>query len=128
MAHLMQPSAVCKGRAATEDGSKLNCFLYLLSGNLYRLADLTKLRLRQHRIKEARRKKEESYVISDRSINGGGEGNSINIKKGCNKNKIKIFSLETNANLKVIYLLQKLKYSFKLKYQQIPHNHTHDQA
>jgi hypothetical protein len=28
----------------------------------------------------------------------------------------------------VIYLLQKLKYSFKLKYQQIPHNHTHDQA
>jgi hypothetical protein len=62
------------GSTASADGSKLNCFLHLSSGNHYRLADLIKLRLRQHRKKEkVKRKNEESYVISDRSINGGGE-------------------------------------------------------
>jgi hypothetical protein len=65
-------------RTAIADGSKLNCFLYLSSGNHYRLADLIKVRLRQHRKKEkVKRKQEERYVISDRSINGGGDGNSL---------------------------------------------------
>jgi hypothetical protein len=68
------------GSTAAAHGSKLNCFLYLSSGNHYRLEDLIKLRLRQHRKKEtAKRKTEERYVISDRSINNGGE--TIGVKR-----------------------------------------------
>jgi hypothetical protein len=80
------------GSRTTADGSKLNCFLYLSSGNHYRLADLIKLRLRQHRKKETvKRKKEESYVISDRSINSGGETHWSKKKEVAIKTKLKYF-------------------------------------
>jgi hypothetical protein len=121
---------VCKGRPATADGSKLNCFLYLSSGNHYRLADPIEVRLPQHRKEEkAKRKQEARYVISLRSINGGGEGNSLKYKKKkrrrrkerrLNTNKLATFSLETNVNVNLISIIKFATYFQK----QIPANST----